>query len=719
MPDRSLVVLSNRLPFTVRRTRTSLEMEASAGGLVSAMDPALRGTGGTWLGWPGLELGEAETLPASGVPYHVVPVRITDEEVRGFYEGFANSTLWPLFHSLPERAIFDHRDWNLYHRVNRRFADAAIDIATASTLLWVHDYHLMLVPGIVRQSVPAAQLAFFLHIPFPPYDIFRVLPWDREVLYGLLGCDLIGFHVAGYAQNFLDCVERRLNLRVDRDNMVVQLSGRTVNVGAFPIGIDYDAFAGRAQPAERSDVAGPERIVLGVDRLDYTKGIPERIRAWARLLELYPEHHGQAVLLQVAVPSRSEVPEYQALKREIDELVGQINGQYATAHWSPIRYLYRSFPPDELTALYRDADVALITPLRDGMNLVAKEYVAAQQADPGVLILSRLAGAAETMHEALLVNPHNADETASALHRALTMEEPERRSRMAALQRRERQHDVKAWVQGFLDAAHQAHTAPRMPGDVHFKRWLHQYIGGHHLALFLDYDGTLTPLVDHPDKARLAPDMRRALEACAQRDDTDVAIVSGRSLNNVAAMVDDPQITYAGNHGLEIAGPGIDHFRHEDLQYYQARLRDLATALQAIAVDGAWVEEKGPTLTFHVRAVSEPRSSALAEDARRIISEAGFQPRDAHAAVEARPPIGWDKGRAVLYVLRARYGATWSEDVRVIYIGDDETDEDAFRFLGGLAITFRVGRSDLLTAATHHLPNVDAVRTLINWLTDR
>lgn len=719
MPDRALVVLSNRLPFTIRRTARGLEVEPSAGGLVSAMDPSLRRTGGTWIGWPGIALRDGETLPTDDLPYPVCPVPMSDLEVQHFYEGFSNGTLWPLFHSLPERAQFDPRNWNVYHRVNRRYAEAALSQPGANSLFWVHDYQLLLVPGIIRQSAPDARLAFFLHIPFPPYDIFRVLPWDRELLYGILGCDLIGFHVAGYARNFLDCVERRLNLQVDYENMVVELGGRAVQVGAFPIGIDYDAFADGAESAPPSTDAGAERVVLGVDRLDYTKGIPERIRAWERLLELYPEHREKVVLLQVAVPSRAEVPEYRALKREIDELVGQVNGRYATAQWSPIRYLYRTFPHEELVQMYRDAAVAVVTPLRDGMNLVAKEYVAAQRDEPGVLVLSRLAGAAETMHEALLVNPNNIDETAAAINRALTMEEPERRSRMAALQQRERRHNVVAWGEEFVEAAQQAHATPRMPSGEDFSRWLRRFIGDHRVALFLDYDGTLTPLVDHPDHAVLSPEMHRVVETCAHREDTDVAIISGRSVNNVAAIVDIPDLIYAGNHGLQIVGPGMPHFRHEDLQYYQDRMRQLAKELQPLATDGAWVEEKGPTLTFHVRAVSEPRSSALAEDARRIISEAGLQPRDAHAAVEARPPIGWDKGRAVLHVLRERYGAAWSERVRVIYIGDDETDEDAFRFLSGLAITFRVGSPDLLTSATRHLPNVEAVRALVEWLATR
>ncbi len=501
--------------------------------------------------------------------------------------------------------------------------------------------------------------------------------------------------------------------------MVVEHGDRAVQVGSFPIGIEYSEFEARAREAPPQPETARERVVLGIDRLDYTKGIPERIRAFERLLEMHPEYREHVVLLQLAVPSRSQVAEYRELKREIDGLIGELNGRFATATWSPVRYFYRSITPERLAALYRDADVALVTPLRDGMNLVAKEYVASQVNDPGVLVLSRLAGAAETMREALLVNPYDVDGTAEAIHRALTMDEPERRSRMDALRKREARDDVHSWVRAFLSAATEGHTRPRPLSSEDLEAWVGAYMTRPKLTLFLDYDGTLAPLVPNPAEAFMSDDMRAALERCAARSDTDVAIVSGRALHDVRQMVDNPALTYAGNHGLEISGASIEDFRHEDLIHYRARTDTLAEALDEVAVDGAWTESKGPTLTYHYRRVPEKVRPGLVRRARAIITAAGFQARDAHAAIEARPPIGWDKGRAVLHILRERHGPAWSNETRVIYIGDDETDEDAFRFLAGLAMTFRVGAADTLTSASRRLPNVDAVRTLLDWLAQR
>jgi len=715
--DRPIVVVSNRLPFTFTRTAYGFERSPSTGGLVSALEPVLRKRGGTWIGWPGTDLREGEELPTSGEAYRIAPIVLSETEITRYYHGFSNRTLWPLMHSLSSRAKFEGRDWQTYKLVNDRFGLTATIEAADAGFVWVHDYQLMLVPGRIRRDLPDIGIGFFLHIPFPPHDIFRLLPWDREILRELLAADLIGFHVRSYAWNFLDCVERSLGARVNHKDGLVEYGDHTTRVGAFPIGIDFDLFESLAleAPAQQE----PQRVVLGVDRLDYTKGIPERMLAFERLLELHPEHREKVVLLQLAVPSRSQVTEYKELKRELDELVGRINGRFATAGWSPIRYLYRSLDQKRLCAIYRDADVALVTPLRDGMNLVAKEYVACQVADPGVLVLSKLAGSAQTMREALRVNPYDIDGTAEAIHRALEMDEAERRSRIVALRRRERHDDIESWVHSFLEAAHRERAELHPLGDADFEAWLGGFLQRYRLALFLDYDGTLCNLQDHPSLAKLPPAMRKALVACASRPDTKITVVSGRALADVRTMVNHPGLIYAGNHGLEIASSEFPHFVHEDLIHYRQRAAEVARSLEKLEVDGAWTEAKGPTLTYHYRAVRLQNREALVKEAKNIIHQAGYQARDAHQAVEARPPIGWDKGRAVLYVLRSLYGPSWSEHVRVIYIGDDYTDEDAFRLLAGLATTFRVGSADTPTAATLRLPNVDAVCKLLEWLARR
>jgi trehalose 6-phosphate synthase/phosphatase len=719
-PDyQRLIVISNRLPVTIRRVQGEIQAERSSGGLVAAMEPAMRQRGGVWIGWPGAKLIPEEKLEVASSPYELRPVPLSDTETRRFYHGYSNGALWPLFHSLPERMSLDRRNWEVYEAVNQRFADAALEVMGDGDLVWVHDYHLALCPEMIRRRRPDARIAFFLHIPFPPYDLYRILPSYRAILRGMLSCDLVGFHSPGYVSNFYDCVERLLGERVDRKAGHIEHGNHTAKVGAFPLGIDYAEYVRGALEAPRPKRPAQEQIILGVDRLDYTKGIPERMRAYERLLELHKEHHGNVTLIQIAVPSREQVHEYQELKREIDELVGRINGRFGTAMWTPIRYIHRSIPAARLSALYRDASIALVTPLRDGMNLVAKEFVASQTDEPGVLVLSRLTGASETMKEALRVNPYNIDGVADALHQALEMPREQRETRLRALQRRERSHDLNEWLEVFLSEATRNHAQMPPVREDDFQASIGPFVGTRPLAVFLDFDGTLTPIVSHPSMARVSDSMQETLQACVDRKDTDVTIVSGRSLDDVRKQVPIEGIIFAGNHGLEIAGPNITDYRHPDIEHYAERAGELARQLEGIEVPGVWVEAKGASLTLHFREAETERHAEVAEAAREIVIDAGFQARDALCAVEARPPIGWDKGHAVLHVLRERYGPAWSESLRVIYAGDDETDEDAFHHLRGLGESFRVGPATQPTRARRRLSDVAAVETLLRWVATR
>lgn len=717
--NRPLLVVSNRLPITFKMGQRGLEGHRSSGGLVSALEPVLRERGGKWVGWAGAQLPRGAKLGQKDDSYEMRAVPLTESEVTRYYHGFSNRTLWPLFHCFPGLARFHAQDWQTYEKVNRRFADATIEAGTDDSLVWVQDYHLMLAPQMVRQERLDVQLAFFLHIPFPPYDIFRLLPWSRELLNGILACDLIGFHVDHYARNFLDCVELLLRARVDRAAGRIEYGSRTVRVGAFPIGIDFDHYEQLALDGAPSDGVSGERIILGVDRLDYTKGIPERLLAYERLLELFPMHRGKVVLLQLAVPSRSQVAEYGDLKRHIDELVGRINGRFSTASWSPIRYLYTSLPPDKLATLYRDADVGFITPGRDGMNLVAKEFVACQVASPGVLLLSRLAGAAETMPEAILVNPYDTERTANALHRALTMDESERRSRLTALRRRERRYNVTWWLDRFLSATQAPASPLGQPTKADFESWLLAFIDGHRLAVFVDYDGTLVPPPEGIEPAPLRPEVRRALAAVARRRDTDVTVLSGRALQELRDLVADPRITCAGNHGVEIDGPGIAAFAHPEMAHYAERLTRLEQVLRRVAGASVKIVPQRWLLTVHLGDVSDARRKRVSERIRSLITKAGLQVRLIRNGIEARPPVVWNEGHAIHHIVRAQYGANWSEKVRIVYIGCDAPNEDAFRMLRGLGITIRVDEAVTLTAATRQLPDSNAVGALLEWLAKR
>jgi trehalose 6-phosphate synthase/phosphatase len=717
-PNR-LIVLSNRLPVTIKRVRGQMRAEHSSGGLVAAMEPAMQQRGGVWIGWPGAPLRPDEKIDLPGSAYRLHAVPLSAHETRHFYHGYSNGTLWPLFHSLPERMRLDRRRFSVFDEVNQRFAQAAVEEADRDDLIWVHDYHLARCPAHIRRLRYDARIAFFLHIPFPPYDLYRILPDYREVLRGMLACDLIGFHSPGYVSNFLDCAERLVGARVDRANGRVEHGDRTVKVGAFPLGIDFDEYDARARSAPRPSRPQGQRIILGVDRLDYTKGIPERMLAYERLLETHKEHRGEVTLIQVAVPSREQVSEYQTLKRQIDELVGRINGRFGTSIWTPIRYINRSIPGPRLSALYRDASIGLVTPLRDGMNLVAKEFVASQVEEPGVLILSRLAGAAETMLEALSVNPYNIDSVAEALHRALTMPEDEREVRIRAMRIREVRHSLRTWLHDFLGEASSAIEGMAPVRESDFEEWIGDFAEGRRLAVFLDFDGTLAPIASHPSMVKLSDAMGELLDRCAKREDTDVAVISGRALSDVMRQVGHSDLVYAGNHGLEIEGPGLEHFRHPDSEHYQERVAELARQLDGMNIDGAWTEVKGASLTFHFRQTPEELQAEAAARARDMITEAGLYARKALAAVEGRAPIGWDKGHAVLHILRERYGAGWSESIRPLYVGDDETDEDAFGALVGLGATFRVGPATTTTRARRRLRDVGAVETLLRWIANR
>jgi trehalose 6-phosphate synthase/phosphatase len=539
----SLVVVSNRLPFTAVHSEGRVRFKRSPGGLVSALDPALSRRGGVWIGWPGVETEEAASTVemlspsprSSKVSYR--SVALSRREVALYYGGFSNRTLWPLFHYFLGRTEINATTWAVYELVNERFAQAAAEEGDEKALVWVHDYQLLRMPRYLRRLTPRRRIAFFLHIPFPAYDIFRVLPWARSIMRGMLSCDLVGFQSAEHAEHFINCAERLLGCDVDRAAGTVQFEGRPVAAQSHPIGIDVghiERLAERVKP-QAADKAEPVEI-LGLDRLDYTKGIPERLRAVEIFFERYPAYRGKTVFVQLAVPSRTGVAEYQALKREVDEMVGRINGRFSDRGWSPIRYLVRSVGQDELVAMYRNAKVALVTPLRDGMNLVAKEYVAAQLENDGVLILSELAGAAEELKEAILVNPYDVDEVVEALRRALSIPEDERRARMLALRHRIQAGDVQHWVRQFLRAAEgaakrrerAAEKGGLSPTDIVRGR-LHEWLSQRStVALFFDYDGTLTPTTARPEDAVLSPTARRLLRQATRTPNLDVAIVSAR-----------------------------------------------------------------------------------------------------------------------------------------------------------------------------------------------
>ncbi len=468
--SKRLIVVSNRLPYVLERgSGDRWNLKPGSGGLVTALLPVLRNRGGIWIGWPGVydevpHLEQVFAQVAHGAGYALKPVALSKDEVEKYYHGYSNETIWPLFHDLQSSCEFDPEYWHTYVKVNRKFAEALMEDCRVDDFVWIHDYQLMDVAHHLRDMQCEAELAFFLHIPFPSPDIFMKLPERQAVLSSLLSYDLVGFQTLRDRRNFLQCVRmlsRNARVKTERHLSVVRVDDQEMRVGNFPIGIDATGFATRVASAAVAENTATfreryqgSRMVLGIDRLDYTKGIPERLRAFANLLERFPEVRRHIRLFQVVVPSRVGIPKYDALKTEIERLVGEINGRYAEMGWVPVHYFFRSVPPDELLALYRAADIALITPLKDGMNLVAKEFCACNLEGESVLILSQFAGAAAQLGRwALVVNPYDVEQTADAIYNAFRMPAGERRYRMKQMRRSVRTQNVFWWVDQFMQAA--------------------------------------------------------------------------------------------------------------------------------------------------------------------------------------------------------------------------------------------------------------------------
>lgn len=472
--EKRIIFVSNRLPVTIADGQCGPKLVPTSGGLVTALRPLLHQRDGFWVGWTGTECKPRYSNlfdDAEGGHGRLVPIFLSNEERKNFYCGFSNEIVWPLFHDLQSRCNFDPEYWRTYVEVNHKFAVAVARAAEQDSIVWVHDYHLMILGSILRRIGVCSKLAFFQHIPFPPADIFEKLPWRTEILRALLDYDVVGFQTLRDERNFAGCVRRLLpevDLHRTSDRLIARVGERVSCIGTFPIGIDFQDFSTQANlPAVRDraaeirkDVAGCQ-IMLGVDRLDYTKGIPERLRAFHNLLARHPELHRRIVLVQVVVPSREDIPKYQELKLDVERLTSQINGEYGGPAWVPVHYLHRHLERNELLALYRAADIALITPLKDGMNLVAKEFCASQVGDEGVLILSEFAGAADQLRNgAVLVNPYDIEKVADAICLAYSMSSIQRKRQMRKLRRKIRREDVFRWCERFCAGLESSPTPP-------------------------------------------------------------------------------------------------------------------------------------------------------------------------------------------------------------------------------------------------------------------
>ncbi len=708
--NQRVVVVSNRLPVTLKRTGESWQTRKASGGLATAMEPILEKSNGIWIGWSGEASGINDDKRAQLVEnwatqhrYHAVD--LDPLIAHGFYEGIANQALWPLFHHFPSLMRFDPEDWKAYVKANQTFCDEIVKHLHPNDLVWVHDYHLMLLPQMLRQAAPDVAVGFFLHVPFPSSSVFRILPRREELLRGMLGADYVAFHTHRYLQNFRTSLLRLLGLGSQMDR--VEVDRRTVRLDALPIGIAPWQFsdlltrneATKKRLADLKERFSYRKLILGVDRLDYTKGIPERLRAYMRFLEASPEWRGKVVFIQIAVPSRERVPKYSSLRKEVDQLVGQINGDWSTPDWSPIIYLRRNLPQSELAALYAAADVALVTPLRDGLNLVAKEYVACKSSGDGVLILSEFAGAAAEMGEALLVNPYDEEGMSDAIGRALSFSATESRDRMLALYRRVHKNDVFAWGNRFIGnlkvarraRSQRSHDEPRPLSTEPVVQAFHQ---AQTRLMLLDYDGTLAPYASLPQNAVPTPLLIGLLEKLAHDDKTTTALVSGRSRSDLEQWFGGiAHLWLAAEHGAVVRSPGSPEWERahpNSSNEWKGRVYPILEHFVA-RTPGSFIEEKEFSLVWHYRMADPEFGDWLANDLvanlEQMLAESPVRAVKGQKTVEVK--LIWaNKGEVYSRLLQSGLNPDF-----ILAAGDDATDEDLFAQLPPTAWTIHVGRN--------------------------
>ncbi|HTY60316.1 MAG TPA: bifunctional alpha,alpha-trehalose-phosphate synthase (UDP-forming)/trehalose-phosphatase [Bacteroidota bacterium] len=731
---RRLVIVSNRLPFSIAVSNGEPEFRETTGGLVTGLASYLSTVGTdpdapaeyVWVGWPGSTIApEAQRgiTERAAKLHRSVPVFLSESDMEMFYLGFCNKTIWPLFHSFPSLTVYDEAMWQTYKTVNERFCDAMLGILKPDDLVWIHDYHLMLLPRLLKERQSSAQIGFFLHIPFPSYEIFRLLPstWRKEVLEGVLGADLVGFHTYEYTQHFLQSV-----LRITGNGNTlgqILLPERVVRADTFPMGIDYERYAGASSsPEVQAEVAqlrsslGDSRIVLSVDRLDYTKGIANRLLGYDLFLEANPQWLGKIVLIIVVVPSRIGVEQYDKMKRQLEELVGRINGKYGKIGWMPVVYQYRHVPFLPLVALYAVSDVAMVTPLRDGMNLVAKEYIAARTGGSGVLILSEMAGSAKELGEAVLVNPNHCGEIAAAIGTALNLPPEEQARRLRIMQSRLRHYTVHRWaddfVQGILVTAETKRTFETHDLSAAARRsLLAEYRKSTRRLLLLDYDGTLVPFVSDRSTARPGPRVLSLLHLLSADPANQVAIVSGRDREWLETLFGDLPIHLVAEHGFLSRRRGEEWRSMKVISGDWKRRLLPMLKLFADRLPGAAIEEKDYSLVWHYRGADPEQAELfaheLADNLNALTGNVDIQVMQANKAIEIRV-AGINKGTAAEEIMAA------GEYEFILAIGDDRTDEDLFAVLPEHAWTIKVGTAH--SRAKYNCAGVQEVLDLLGVL---
>ena len=699
-----LLIVSNRLPVTIQKKKENLYFNQSVGGLATGLGSFYKSFNSKWVGWCGIaserinveEKNKIKTKLEEEFSSH--PVFLSKKNIELYYGEFCNKTLWPLLHGFTQYVTYDRDSWKNYEKVNEVFANGVLEIAKPEDIVWIHDYHLMLLPRILREERPDMAIGFFLHTPFPSSDIFRLLPWREQILYGLLEADLLGFHTYSYVQNFLMTIRRLLSLNHTLGKIIV--SDHIAKVDSFPIGIDYKRFAdAKTKPKVQASIKNlskkmeKTRRILSIDRLDYTKGVLHRLKGFDLFLKNYPEYKEKVTLMLVAVPSRTKVKHYQSLKKNVDELIGKINGEHGTLGWTPIHYIYRSLPFHSLLALYTISDVAVITPLRDGMNLIAKEYTATKTDGKGVLILSEMAGAVEELREAIIVNPNSIDEIAEALKEALSMPEDEQIRRNRIMQERLSTYDIKVWANDFVNSLLQVKkeqkelSAKEVGKEVKVKI-INEYAKSENRLIFLDYDGTLVPFAATPKAAKPDAELQNLLISLAQDAKNEVVIISGRNKEALGEFFENTNIGLVAEHGAWIRDNRDRWTTTGDFNIeWKEIVRPILERFKR-RTPGALVEEKDFSLVWHYRKADPELSSVRVAELKDMLyfltANLKVEVAEGNKIVEVKN-AGINKGRAAMNWISKK---KWDF---MLAAGDDATDEDLFRELPDFAYSIKVG----------------------------
>lgn len=725
-----IIIISNRLPVTVRKKEGNLEYVESIGGLSTGLKSYHLKSDSIWVGWNGItdeELcrDENEIIEKKlKEKYKCLSVSLSNEEINQYYLGFCNKTIWPLFHYFTSKTKYDFENWEVYKKVNQKFFDIVETIIGDNDIVWIQDYQLMLLPKLIKDKYPNAKVGFFLHIPFPSIEIYRLLIWREEILHGLLGSDLIGFHTYDYVRHFLSSTRRLLGLEANFNKISYQ--NRDVRVDAFPMGIDYNLFSKEydyqnfPEDAKELENMKDTKMILSVDRLDYTKGIPERIKAFNRFLFKYPEYREKVRLNLIVAPSRVEIDSYDVLLKEIKELVSETNGNYGTMSWMPVWFYYRTITQENMITFYRNSDVLLVTPLRDGMNLIAKEYIASRTDYEGMLVLSETAGAASELGEAVIVNAYDNDAIAFGLKQALDMPLEEKVSRNKIMNRRIQRYNVYFWADEFINALNRTvEEQPTTTFQTSIKKdefkLENAYKDSDKRVLFLDYDGTLVDFSSRPEQAKPDMELLELLTDLAKDSRNTVVIVSGRDRNILEKWFGDIENLYL------VASHGLWFYEPDQKQW------DMTVSL-----DNKWIDSIRPILESYTdrmpRSFIEDKEYSLAWHYRQcdpdMVCLKLREVKETLVSMTESTTLMLQEGNKVLEIKDSRFNKGFlasiiihKKDFNFVFgAGDDFTDEDLFSILPEDAFSIKIGNGN--TSAKYRLESWRAMRPIIKKFAD-